>query len=922
MASISTDTQSFIIDGKRRWFVIGTVDYARTPRALWGDRLRAARQAGLNCVSVPMNWSLHESIPGKFDFKGELDVASFIRQIGELGMSCFLKPGPYIGSGWDAGGLPAWLTRREGMIERSAEAGFIECCSKWIRAVMREVKELQATAPGDGGPIVMIQSEHEWFCGDDQAGEAYLGALVRFYRENGVRTPIINSNNLYQSVEGEIDGWNGRDNLLAVLRQLASVRSETPRLVTELRLGKAHSWGDDPTPELTPMQAMHRVAQAFSAGAQCNIGPFHGGTTFGFGAGRELWREGAYNTTTHDCNAPLTEAGGRGELYAAMKRVCVFASSFERVFAGLDPSVRPISVDPAGLSSMGAGKRATTAISVLHAQGAQGSIAWVFGDDTPKAKNGRPTLTLTNGSTLGVDLTGQPVVWCLLDTVLSPRATLDYCNLSAFTVVGDVFVCFGPAGAEGLLSINGSALEVAVPGGKTPSVEEHEGVTVVILNEALVDATYATGEAVFVGCAGLDSDGKPLPHPRHRKCIRFGRDGVRTNLPVGAPARAPKPVTFGDWERAGVDEFIDGESERYATIDGPERLEKLGVAQGYGWYRLTMRTTASGKRVSAAFVESADRLHVACNGRPLGVVGVGPGAELDPQPIPLRKGENVITALADNLGRASEGFMLLEPKGIYGGVYEVKQFAAGRASLVTAAPLRPLDFRSPLWRVHDDERTDPQRASWSFTHRRKSPILMTMDPAPVRGLVVLNDEPIHWIKGAAPLKLALTPEMLRQGKNELQIAVLGDMESVFKDLVAATKFREGVGDLCEKADWAFARWEPPSPGRYEPVTKSSMSDSSGRAVWWRASFGTPETDVPMYFDANGLTKGQIFVNGRNLGRYFVATADGKSIPPQRLYYVPAPWLNADGENTIEIFDEHGAAPRKCSLLFTDERALG
>ncbi|MCB9838652.1 MAG: beta-galactosidase [Phycisphaeraceae bacterium] len=920
MATISTDTQSIIIDGKRRWFVMGSVDYARVPRPLWAERLRAAKQAGLNCISVPVNWGLHEAIPGKFNFKDELDVASFVTMIGELGMHCFLKPGPFIGSGWDAGGLPAWLARREGMVERSAEPGFIECCSKWIRAVMKQVKDLQATS-ADSGPIALIQSEHEWFCGDDAAGEEYLGALLRFYRENGAKVPIVNSNNLYQSIEGEIDGWNGRDNLLAILRQLAQVRTDTPRIITELPLGKTLSWGDDPKPELTPRQALHRVAQAFSAGAHCNIGPFHGGTSFGFSAGREMWRPAAFNTTSCDCNAPLTEAGGRSELYDMMKRVCFFASSFERVFAGLDPASRPISVDPAGLASMGAGRRTTAAISVLHAQGSQGSIAWVFGDDSDKANNGRPTLTLTDGSSMGVDLTGQPVVWCLFDAILSPRATLDRCNLCAFTVVGDTFVCFGPGGAEGALSINGSALDVEVPGGRSPLIVVHEGVTVVVVNEAMIDATYADEQAVYVGCAGIDAAGAPVAHEKHRKCVRIGADGQQSNITMAAPAKAPRAISFGDWDCADVDAFIAGQSERYAVIDGPDRLERLGVATGYGWYRLRLKAAAT-KKTSAAIIESADRLHVAVGGEPLGVVGVGPGAELDPPPLPLKKGENTLTILADNMGRSSEGFMLLEPKGVYGSLYEVKQFAAGRATMATAKPLRPLDFRTPLWRVHDDDRTDPRRATWSFTHRRKTPILLTMDPAPVRGLVVLNDEPIHWIKGAAPLKLALTPERLRQGKNEVQIAILGDMESVFKDLVAATKFREGVSDLADKAEWAFARWEPPTPAQYDSVTKAAMGSGASRAVWWRATFSTPETDVPMFLDVSGMTKGQVFVNGRNLGRYFSATAGGKAVGPQMRLYIPAPWLSTDGENTLEIFDEHGASPKKCSLVFTSDRALG
>ena len=46
---------------------------------------------------------------------------------------------------------------------------------------------------------------------------------------------------------------------------------------------------------------------------------------------------------------------------------------------------------------------------------------------------------------------------------------------------------------------------------------------------------------------------------------------------------------------------------------------------------------------------------------------------------------------------------------------------------------------------------------------------------------------------------------------------------------------------------------------------------------------------------SGFTKGVIFVNGRNLGRYW-------SIGPQKTLYLPGPWLKHGG-NEIIIFDE-------------------
>ena len=58
MATISYNGQSFIIDGRSVWLVSGAVHYARTPRELWRSRIRAAKQAGLNCIETYVFWNL------------------------------------------------------------------------------------------------------------------------------------------------------------------------------------------------------------------------------------------------------------------------------------------------------------------------------------------------------------------------------------------------------------------------------------------------------------------------------------------------------------------------------------------------------------------------------------------------------------------------------------------------------------------------------------------------------------------------------------------------------------------------------------------------------------------------------------------------------------------------------------------------
>ena len=85
-----------------------------------------------------------------------------------------------------------------------------------------------------------------------------------------------------------------------------------------------------------------------------------------------------------------------------------------------------------------------------------------------------------------------------------------------------------------------------------------------------------------------------------------------------------------------------------------------------------------------------------------------------------------------------------------------------------------------------------------------------------------------------------------------------------------------------------------------------------RLTWWKTSFELPATrSRPVFLDMSSMTKGVIWLNGRNLGRYWNAG-------PQRYYYAPAAYLAR--ENTLVIVDEGGASPEGIKLIY-DESAL-
>jgi beta-galactosidase len=63
-----------------------------------------------------------------------------------------------------------------------------------------------------------------------------------------------------------------------------------------------------------------------------------------------------------------------------------------------------------------------------------------------------------------------------------------------------------------------------------------------------------------------------------------------------------------------------------------------------------------------------------------------------------------------------------------------------------------------------------------------------------------------------------------------------------------------------------------------------------------------------YVDMTAWTKGVVWVNGHNLGRYW-------TIGPQHRLYCPAPWLR-QGKNEVMVFDLHQTEAAPISLAST------
>lgn len=935
MPTVTCDGRSFMLDGRRIWLVSGTIPYARIPHESWADRIHAARLAGLNCIDTSVVWSRHEPRPGQFEFSGDNDIRRFVQLVQRAGMYCILRVGPFIGQRHDLGGLPAWLLDIPGIKLRTSNTQFLEACSRYFAQVAEQVRDLQASAPGAGGPILLFGLESKWSCSLPGLAESYLGELQRYLRESGLELQTINDNNLWQTAEGQLDGWSGSENLLSMMRQLAVVRGDQPRIVVDFNLSDEHAvWGrPDPAPRSADA-LQRRLAEIMAGGGQFNIQPFAGGTFFGTQAGRSPDSIEGFYTSSDDEHAPIGEAGAPGATYQALRRISTFASRFSRVLAHLEPSYQPVVADPSYAVSAEAKSRKNShsGVKVVHTTGPQGGIVFVFGDEhaDPSEPGSRTTsLVLADGSPLPINLGRQSVGWYLLDVNVAGRSRIDFTNLCCLGTAGKIVTLFGPASFRGTLSVNGSNVDVDVPtkGAKTPEVFEHEGLIFVIVNEDQCDQTYFEGEAVFVGVLGVTSDGKPVGSPGQKSCLRVNPAGEANPVPVvHAPEHNSHHVSIAHWTCAEMHDYTKGTSARFAAIDGPASLTTLGAHDAYGWYRIQFPAHGTHK-AKLAFPGSGDRLHLFVDDNETAVYGPGPGGSSDAS-LQLKKGGQRLVVLAEDFGRFCGGMHMEEAKGLCNHIFEAIPLKPGKPKIAREDPIEILAFRAPIWDVREGDCTSPFRLTWSIPRSAKRVGIMIRNHGlPLRAVLIVGGKAIDLLDESGPAKIFISEETLGRSPSTVQLALIPsdqiglsteeEVESMSSLITDRLAFDELTENLSEKAEWSFAKWEqPPTSDFVAPKGKPKGP------TWWRGTFKLPNVAaaaVPAYLELDGFTKGQVSLNGRPIGRYFIATTDGTKVGPQTRYFVPASYLKAGLENEILIFDEHGGNPGKVRLSFDHEQ---
>ena len=885
MATVTYDDCNFMIDGRRVWLISGSIDYFRVPPELWRDRLLKAKRAGLNCISTCVAWNVHEPVEGKWDFSEAADVAAFVRLAGELGLYVILCPGPYIGGDWDFGGLPGWLVAKSGINVRSSNAAYTHYYDKYLAQLLPRLADLQVTR---GGPIILLQNENEYQVETMPDRVNYLRFVSQLFRRAGFDIPIITCNRFSEPLVPEtIDCVNGCDDLVQQLKLMRLRQPSLPLLVTQLATGAGDCWGRGHR-TADAVTVARRALEALGCGAQINYRMFCGGTNFGFRGGRSPAGPAEYVTTSYDCDAPVAEGGGLTDKYYATRLVSMLANHMGEAFAAA------IMDDP--------GVSVHDSTAVMNISGLAGRWAVV-------TNNGRRDITtarvaLPEGKELTVSLEPLGAAAVPVNVRLTAEHTLDYANCTPLGFFGGrLLVLHGAGGCQAVVSIDGREHTAAIAGGTAPEVIDCDGVRVVLISTDLAMRTWWVDETLVFGPDYVGETLDDMTHPRGAKQYCLLAPGGKLERKKVKPVPLVKRTTprLSPWKRLSVcTEPVAGDLE-WKKMDRPRDLDRCGAHYGYGWYRIII-PRKQAKRHSLFIPDCEDRATIYVNGRHVGIWGRGADARRTPIPVSLRTGDNVVTMLVDNLGRYSSGPGLGEAKGLFGPLYDAKPLLAQRSTFKSAEsfPKRMIP-RGHAYLTGKLEKLPLWVAETSMPMRAVAPVHLAFDGLPCHAAVICNERMVRLFPLAGETnfgQLTLGAE-LKRGKNVIRIMLWG--QATPRSLSAVT-LHSLIEELTGSATWQFRPWTVPEPGG--PVV------GKNQPAWYVASFKHSPTARPLFLHVIGAKKGQLYLNGHNLGRFW-------TVGPQQDYYLPACWL--EKENELLVFEEQGRIPANSKLAF---RSLG
>nr|WP_303298731.1 beta-galactosidase [Phocaeicola coprophilus] len=338
--------KEFLLNGKPFLIKAAEIHYTRIPAEYWEHRIEMCKALGMNTICIYAFWNIHEQRPGEFDFEGQNDVARFCRLAQKHGMYIMLRPGPYVCSEWEMGGLPWWLLKKKDIALRTSDPYFLERTKIFMNELGKQLADLQAPR---GGNIIMVQVENEY--GAYAEDKEYIASIRDIVRGAGF-TDVP----LFQCDWASTFQRNGLDDLLWTInfgtgadidqqfKALREARPETPLMCSEYWSGWFDHWGRKH--ETRPADVMVKgIKDMMDRNISFSLYMTHGGTTFGHWGGANSPSYSAM-CSSYDYDAPISEAGWATPKYYQLRDLLVQYADSGQVIPDV-PAPMPVIEIPA-----------------------------------------------------------------------------------------------------------------------------------------------------------------------------------------------------------------------------------------------------------------------------------------------------------------------------------------------------------------------------------------------------------------------------------------------------------------------------------------------------------------------------------------------------------------------------------------------
>ena len=956
---INFDGKGFLVNGKRTFIVAGELQYPRTPRAMWRDRLLRIKRAGYNTVQTYAFWDYHEPREGQFDFTGEKDLDAFLKLVHSLNLYAIVRMGPYVNAEWDTGGLPVWLRFKPGLLPMTDNPPFYQAVDPYFAKLY---PILVANQINHGGPILMVQLENEHVLDGGAGGgtdmpNAYYKRFYDHARKAGLEVPLFFS------------GLNHNDDPAGDEPFDTSVRT-SPWYSTEFWTGWVGRYGMEAERAKKLERATWKVI-AYGGGGYTHY-TMAGGTDF------DTWNNDQ-QASSYDFGSPIGQVGDLRDAYYRCKRAALFATSFPAV---LSDSLAETGGD--GVTPTEGG------VQITHRKGASGEV--LFLDNTSGGPVKTQIKTAGGLSPRAGPITLEPgeIMPIVRGYPLAPGVTLelaaahllgaqthgDMTTLVAYGVPGEpAEMRFAAAGAkpagqsagDKALTVTASAvvLRTSIPI-SAPTVSAFKvgihTVRVLTMSADLADRTWFLDNGLiacgpdYVGEVqeaegvprlnteqrGLDAvHSPPLPRLLYTASLAPPTTLVPIS-PPGAVAPAAAPV-LGPWQMEALTQPAQpGYNDAgWKSSDEPLPMGADGDISAYAWYRAAVNAPTAGV-YQVRITDAGDWLSCFANGKREDSSDVQTRYKT---PVPrnltvhLKAGQNTLAFLTAHYGR-NKLF------NYYGPLDEIdSKGIAGMISLTTAAP-QAIPVSAFRWQADDKAPDDAAKfaapdfavtgADWhdatTATDIFKGRVgwawfraTLPSVPGPHRtlhfnsiddnGIVYLNGKKIADDVGInANRDIPLDDAWRDNAPNVLAVAVQNTAGA--GGLLGDIKLTGGVVDGIAVHGWKMRGGvTPPSPAAadvWHPLTGSGGADAP---AFYQTSFkaAPPAASGPhpiLRATFAGLSRGFFWLNGRCMGRY-------PEKAPVDSIYLPESLLRP-GENSLIVFDEDGNSPAQVKIIVETE----